>query len=193
MWCPDASLGGSRLGGPEPRGIRRVTKLSDLPPLDSFPITDRILQQTLMDNKVTLAGEIERGCLFIVDHEVSFHFHFHFLFLVLFSSLLFLSFLYYFILFYFPSFPSFLDIVHVLEFMKEQVSAVPIALFWWDEEKKQLLPLVIQVFQKHHPTENPLVTCKDGLLWETAKIFFQVATAMVHSSCSHEYGMIIMK
>lgn len=72
--------------------------------------------------------------------------------------------------------------------MKDRVPAVPIGVFWWDDGKKQLLPLAIQVFQKFHPTENPLVTNKDGLLWEAAKIFFQVASAMVHSSCSHEYG-----
>jgi hypothetical protein len=47
---------------------------------------------------------------------------------------------------------------------------VPIAVFWWNDATKELLPLAIQVFQKHHPTENPLVTPKDGLLWEAAKI-----------------------
>eukprot|EP00026_Physarum_polycephalum_P000646 Phypoly_transcript_00647.p1 GENE.Phypoly_transcript_00647~~Phypoly_transcript_00647.p1 ORF type:complete len:912 (+),score=132.37 Phypoly_transcript_00647:1514-4249(+) len=143
VWCPDAALGASRLGGPEPRGLRRIENWYDLPNREDFPFTDGVLQHVLSDPSITVRTEMAAGRLFLVNHKI---------------------------------------LLNI-----ERVPAVPIAVFWWNEKTKELLPIAIQVFQQHHPTENPLVTAKDGLLWEAAKIYFQAATASVHASCSHEY------
>jgi hypothetical protein len=151
--------------------------LSDLPNQEDFPFTDGVLQAILKNPRVTIRKEIEKGCLFLVNYKISFFF-----FLkeemwwgrgkedweererkeeswgreeekrVEGEQVEIL-----------------LRTIYILEIM-EDIPAIPIALFWWDNVNKHLFPIAIQVFQKYHPENNPLVTPGDGLLWEAAKI-----------------------
>ena len=64
------ALGATRLGGPDPRGLRRIVSWHDLPNREDFPFTDDVLQRILSDSGVSVQKEIDAGHLFLVNHKV---------------------------------------------------------------------------------------------------------------------------
>lgn len=71
VWCPDVALGATRLGGPDPRGLRRITSFNDLPNQEDFPFTDDVLRRVLANNSTSIQQEMDAGNLFIVNHQIS--------------------------------------------------------------------------------------------------------------------------
>lgn len=65
--------------------------------------------------------------------------------------------------------------------------AAPIGLFVW--YNLQLLPVCIQLDQ--NPATFPMCGPNSGLIWQAAKVYFQVAAAHVHTLGAHEYCMYL--
>jgi len=147
IWCPDGSLGLSRLGGLDPRSLSRITKLAEIP--SNFPVSPELFgKATYTDVKNGLNDEIENGNVFIVNYKI-------------------------------------LEIFAGKTVNGIPVVGAPLCLFWW--HNFELLPVVMQIYQKPDPVNNPLVTPRDELKWQAAKIYFQNATAVHHLSCPHEF------